>query len=342
LQLAALSMQGLDGRAIPRFIEAFTGSHHYIVDYLVEEVLGRQPESIRTFLLQTSILDRFCAPLCDAVTSRADSRAMLDHLRAANIFLIALDHERNWYRYHHLFAELLRSRLYEASDPAELKALHRRASHWYEANHLLPQAIDHAFTADDLPQAAALIERLAVSLLDEVLWGPEITQIRRWLERLPEELLLQRPNLLVAHAQVALLTMTDHQDIKVVERRVRDLELLLAADQAAAGHTAAQSRQPGLYGGLYILQAYLKFFVGEVQEAIDLAGQALQYLPPERYLWRMAGHSVQGAGYTNLGDLKAADAAYERVTALAQKMEDSQRATIGGQDAKSSIPRVTS
>ena len=155
LQLAALSMQGRED--IAGFIQAFTGSHRFVLDYLVEEVLQHQPEHIRSFLLQTAILDRFCAPLCNAVTEREDGKEMLDVLERSNLFLIPLDDQRQWYRYHHLFADVLQTHLIEAQ-PDRAAALHLRASAWYERNGLRSDAIHHALAAKDFERAAGLIE----------------------------------------------------------------------------------------------------------------------------------------------------------------------------------------
>jgi len=146
LQLAALSMQGRSDAA--SFIKSFTGSHHFVLDYLVEEVLQRQPEPVRNFLLQTAILDRLCSPLCDAVTGQEDGRGMLEALERGNLFVVPLDDQRRWYRYHHLFAEVLQAQLREAQ-PDLLATLHERASAWYERNGLRPDAIHHALAAKD-------------------------------------------------------------------------------------------------------------------------------------------------------------------------------------------------
>ena len=157
LQLAALSMQSRQDTA--SFIQSFTGSHRFVLDYLVEEVLQRQPEPIRSFLLQTSILDRLCGPLCNAITDHENSKAMLDILERGNLFVISLDDQRQWYRYHHLFAEVLRTFLDEACSD-QVPTLHRRASIWFEQNDLPAEAIRHALAAKDFERAADLIERV--------------------------------------------------------------------------------------------------------------------------------------------------------------------------------------
>ena len=155
LQLAALSMQG--HQDVPGFIRAFAGDHRYIVDYLVEEVLQRQPDPVRSFLLQTAILDRLRGPLCDAVTGQQGGNARLEALERGNFFVVPLDDKRHWYRYHHLFAEVLAAHL-RAEQPDQLSTLHRRASDWYEHNGLPADAIRHALAGEDFARAADLVE----------------------------------------------------------------------------------------------------------------------------------------------------------------------------------------
>jgi len=158
LQLAAVAMQGLEQHdQIARFIHSFSGSHRYVIDYLVDEVLDQQTLQVQEFLLQTSILDRMIAPLCNVVAGREDSQAILERLEAANLFLIPLDSERRWYRYHHLFVDLLRQRLHQ-TQPERLPILHRRASEWYEQKGFVDEAIDHALRGEYFEWAAYLIE----------------------------------------------------------------------------------------------------------------------------------------------------------------------------------------
>src|SRR6266700_5114176 len=181
LQLAALSMQG--HQDVPGFIRAFAGDHRYIVDYLVAEVLQRQPESVRSFLLQTSILDRLHGPLCDAVTGQEEGNARLEALERGNFFVVPLDDQRHWYRYHHLFAEVLSAHLM-AEQPDQISTLHRRASEWYEQHGSAADAIRHALAAFDFERAAHLIEPAV----------PAMRRIRQeatvlgWLKVLPDEL----------------------------------------------------------------------------------------------------------------------------------------------------------
>jgi LuxR family maltose regulon positive regulatory protein len=167
LQLAAVAMQGLGQRdQIARFVQSFSGSHRYIIDYLVDEVLGQQTPAVEEFLLLTPILERMVALLCNAVTGREDSQAILDRLEAANLFLIPPDDERRWYRYHHLFADLLRQRL-RRTIPDQVPNLHRRASGWYTRHGFQTEAVHHALAGGDVERAADLIESSGLSLMGQ-------------------------------------------------------------------------------------------------------------------------------------------------------------------------------
>src|SRR5438477_11418746 len=195
LQLAALSMQG--HQDVPGFIRAFAGDHRYIVEYLVEEVLQRQPEAVRSFLLHTSIHDRLSGPLCDAVTGQEEGNARLEALERGNFFVVPLDDKRHWYRYHHLFAEVLSAHLM-AERPDQVSTLHRRASEWYEHNGSAADAIRHALAAKDFARAASLVE-LAVPAM---LRSRQEATLLDWLKVLPDEVLRCRPVLSVAYAHV--------------------------------------------------------------------------------------------------------------------------------------------
>src|SRR5271169_802848 len=179
LQLAALSMQGRDD--VTGFIAGFAGDDRYVVDYLVEEVLQRQPEPVQAFLLQTCILGRLSGPLCDAVTGQNGSKAMLEALDRGNLFLVPLDDRRRWYRYHHLFADVLHARLLDER-PGQVPDLHRRASAWFEQNGERPVAIGHALAAGDFGRAADLVE-LAIPVMSKT--RQEAT-VRSWLEMIPD------------------------------------------------------------------------------------------------------------------------------------------------------------
>jgi LuxR family maltose regulon positive regulatory protein len=193
LQLAALSMQG--HQDVGGFIRAFSGDHRYILDYLAEEVLQRQPEQLRSFLLQTSILDRLHGSLCDAVSGQTGGSAQLEALHRGNFFVVLLDDTRQWYRYHHLFAEVLRAYLL-AEQPDLISTLHQRASAWYEQHGSSAYAIRHALAAQDFARAADLLE-LAVPAMRN---SRQEAAVLSWLRALPDELIHRRPVLSVAYA----------------------------------------------------------------------------------------------------------------------------------------------
>ncbi|MEQ9031974.1 MAG: hypothetical protein RLP44_24875, partial [Aggregatilineales bacterium] len=203
LQLAAISMQGQTD--VGQFIQSFTGSHHFVLDYLIEEVLTRQPPHIQDFLLKTSILERLCGPLCVAILQDdEDALATLEHIRQANLFLIPLDNERKWFRYHHLFADLLRQRLLRDSTDFSLedvKQFHTRASIWYETNGLEIAAFQHAIASDDIERAERLIESQGTPMYLRGIVKP----ILQWLESLPQQTLDQHPSLWFAYASTLLL-----------------------------------------------------------------------------------------------------------------------------------------
>jgi len=197
LQLAALSLRGHDDAAA--FVAAFTGSHRYVLDYLAEEVLERQGERLRTFLLETSVLDRLSGPLCDAVTGRDGSQALLEQVERAGLFLVPLDEVRGWWRYHHLFADLLRARL-QQEQPGRLAPLHRNAATWHQQHGLAEDAIGHAAAAGEMLWAARLIER-HFDLVHRI--QGEAATIDRWLSVLPADVVRSRPRLLLAQAHMA-------------------------------------------------------------------------------------------------------------------------------------------
>ena len=197
LQLAALSLRGQDDAAA--FVAAFTGSHRYILDYLAEEVLEGQDKQLRTFLLETSVLERLSGPLCDAVTGREGSQALLEQAERAGLFLIPLDEVRGWWRYHHLFADLLHARLQE-EQPRRVPELHRNAAAWYAGCELADDAIGHSVAAGEMVWAARIIEQHFDMVYN--IRG-EAATINRWLSVLPAEVVRSRPRLLLAQALMA-------------------------------------------------------------------------------------------------------------------------------------------
>jgi LuxR family maltose regulon positive regulatory protein len=218
LQLAALSMQGRED--VAGFIAGFAGDDRYVVDYLAEEVLQRQPGRVQAFLLQTSILGRLSGPLCDAVTGQGGGKAMLAALDRGNLFLVPLDDRRRWYRYHHLFADVLQARLLD-EQPGQLPGLHQRARAWYQQNGEPSVAISHALAAEDFERAADLVE-LAIPAMSQT---RQEAAVRGWLEMIPDQVVRVRPVLSVAFAG-ALLAVGE---LMGVERRLGDAEQWLDA-----------------------------------------------------------------------------------------------------------------
>src|SRR5437868_10112039 len=226
LQLAAISLKGQQDAT--SFITSFTGSHHFVLDYLMEEVLGQQSERVQTFLLRTSILDRLTGPLCDAVLMdpSVSGRETLEDLERANLFIIPLGNERRWYRYHHLFADLLRQRLQQsfasslADAESNVNELHIRASQWYEDNGLEFEAFHHAAAANDIERAERLIEGKGMPLQ----FRGAMISVLNWLESLPTTILDARPSLWVTYASA--LTMTG-QPNSLVEEKLQAAEAAL-------------------------------------------------------------------------------------------------------------------
>jgi LuxR family maltose regulon positive regulatory protein len=294
LQMAAVSMQGRDDTA--SFIRAFTGSNRYIGDYLLEEVLQRQPDAVQTFLLRTSILERLSGALCEAVTGEGDGQATLERLERKNLFIVPLDDQRRWYRYHRLFADLLQQRL-QQTQPDLVPALHRQASAWYEYNGWMPEAIDHALSAEDFERAADLIERTA----QETMMRSEVATFLRWVEALPDELVRERPSLGIFHAW-ALLLQGRWQEAK--QGRLQDLGM--AAD------LTVERVAP--------LRAFVAVFQGRVPHAAELSRQALERLPDGDLFLRSIATWSLGLSKLADGDVSAGKQALEEVARMGQEM----------------------
>jgi LuxR family maltose regulon positive regulatory protein len=303
LQLAALSMQGRED--VPGFIAAFTGSQHYILDYLVEEVLQRQSESVRTFLLQTSILDRMTGSLCDAVTldcgskqsGKSDGQAMLDSLEHANLFIVPLDDRRHWYRYHRLFADFLRARLHQMW-PDQVPALHRRASGWYEQNGLPAAAIDHAMSAGDSGRAADLIEQAA----EPTLMHSEVATFMSWVEALPNDVVRARPLLCVYHAWA--LVLSGHP-LDAAESRLQDA---IEADTAGS-----------VLGEVTAFRAWTAALRGDTHRSTELSQRALELLPAESSFLRSIVAGSLGLVYMWSGNVAAAFQTFSEAARIGHK-----------------------
>ena len=286
LQLAGLSMHGCDDPA--DFIKAFTGSSHYVLDYLIEEVFERQSAEEQDFLLKTSILDRLTGPLCDAVVAdRSDSRLLLNRLERANLFIIALDQSRTWYRYHHLFAELLRQRLHSAGIVSE-NELHRRASQWFAAQGLQAEAIQHALAAADWENAAGLIKNNSVDMLRR----GEVTTLLGWIRALPDEVLRNCPQLCGDYGWA--LTLAGYLDAAA--------PYLDYAERAAQGDAE-------LLGQIIVAQAYLARSQGDFLRAITLSKRALELVAETDILQRSLIKFTLGFALLNSGQFTQAETA---------------------------------
>jgi len=298
LQLAAISMRSAPDRST--FFTAFSGEDKFIADYLTDDVLSGLSEPLRTFLLQTSILERLSAPLCEAVTGWLGAQATLDQLEDANLFIVPLDNQRTWYRYHVLFADLLRKRLQEG--PAEqVCTLHLRASHWFEENGSVDLAIEHALAGKDFAHAARMVEAIAEGLL---MRGQALTLLR-WLEALPRETILNRP----------------------VLGTLKGFSLILCGrpPEAAANlykELSAEGSLDAHQGEDATLQALLAVLQGRSVDAVRLGEEALRRLPVERAFLRSLAADGLGMAYTLAGDIEAATRAFEQVVEISTQSDN--------------------
>lgn len=296
LQLAALALQGQVAKSgqqknTAQFIQTFTGSHHYVLDYLTEEVLNRQPEERRTFLIRSAILDRMNGPLCAAVTGMAGSQATLEALDAANLFIISLDEERRWYRYHHLFAELLRLRLRRENSEL-ITTLHQRASAWFEDNEFITEAVRHAAAAGDSKRVACLIQKHGWPMLAR----GEMKTLLAWLDTIPNMPERTRPELVVLRAWA------------------------LAFSGRWEGVAAALEDFDGreVPGGVAGVRAYVSAVQGDIKNTIALAEQALAALPEEDFFQRTIVTFCLGITYFSSGRPVAAARVLGEVIRLAR------------------------
>jgi LuxR family maltose regulon positive regulatory protein len=304
LQLAALALQ----RTSPQqdraeYIRAFSGDDRYIIDFLVSEVLAGQPGEVQRFLLQTAILERMCGPLCDAVCgttvhgAQGDGQRLLEYLEQANLFVVPLDNRRGWYRYHHLFRDVLLRRL-RRSEPSQIPGLHGRASTWCEGEGFLNDAIHHALAAQDLAGAARLVEQNALQLLIH----SELTTLIRWLDALPEDLTRSRPWLSVYSAWAQFIT----GNVKAVDQCLKVAQRL--------SHLAEQD----LLGHIAVIRARMALAGQDLPSAVKHARQALEYVPARH---PVRGHIavIQGQAAFMRGDLDEAGQALDEAVSIAQE-----------------------
>ena len=309
LKIAALSLQGHEDAS--KFIRDFSGSHRHILGYLADEVINQRPKGTMDFLLQTSVLDRMCGPLCDAVTGGSGGQEILENLEHANLFMSPLDDEGKWYRYHHLFAEVLQGRL-RSSHPEAASELYRGASVWFEGNGLTAEAIEYSLRGRDWPRAMRLIE---ATMQDAQLRG-EIATLLRWLGALPDEAIRARPTLCLAHA--LMLTFVD--DFGAAEQRLLVAERALHLDPLPDA-----DEQAALLGQVAAVRQANALMLEYPGEAILAAGQdALRLLPESDLARRGYALNLMGcAHYLQLGNVQAAE----------QVFQDALRLTLAAGDA---------
>lgn len=313
LQLAALSMQGRDD--VSGFIAAFTGDDRYIVDYLVEEVLQRQSREVRRFLLQTSILDRLSGPLCDAVTGDEGGRGMLESLERGNLFVVPLDDRRQWYRYHHLFADVLQAHLLE-EQAAHVPNLHGRASVWFEEHGQPSDAIRHALAGNDLARAAGLVEREAQATVR----SHQLERLIEWLKPIPDDLIRSMPVLSTYYA----MALQGTGDLEASALRLGDAEAWLgdAAESSAMG-VVDQAAFRSLPSRIALARGYNAIAAGNVVDTVAQARRALELLPADEHHWHGAAAALLGLAHWASGDLAAAVPHHAEAVANFERAGDS-------------------
>jgi ATP/maltotriose-dependent transcriptional regulator MalT len=317
LQLAALSLQGNED--VNTFIQSFSGGHHYLVDYLLEEVLNRQTESMRDFLLKTSILERMNASLCNALTGSADGQSMLYELEQVNLFVTALDHDRHWYRYHQLFADVLRNRLSQ-SRLVDLNDLHCRAADWLEQNECLPEALRHALACGDKDCAGRIAEQIDAQMLAR----GERVALLNWLQSV-EELVPLRPMLSIDKAWALILTGQSEP----VEALLLQAERLIPDD-------AADEQSQHMRGNIAAIRSYMATILGDVTGGLDLGRHALAILPESDLSVRAVVHLALGSALVLRGEYDPAIQLVEQASRLGKLSGNIQVAVL----AKSSLANL--
>ncbi|HEX2913945.1 MAG TPA: LuxR C-terminal-related transcriptional regulator [Chloroflexia bacterium] len=307
LQMAALSLEGCED--VHKFVTSFAGDDRYLVDYLIEEVLERQSSTLQAFLLETSILDRLSGPLCQAVTGQEDAQNTLTRLEQRNIFLIPLDNRRVWFRYHHLFAELLRYHLSQTRTSAEVDALYLRASYWFEQNAQHREAVRFALDGHAYERAADLFDLMVA----EMTVRTELITLQKWYSALPDEAIRARPMLCMCYGWLLLLT-----------GRWQQVEIYTDAAEKVFARTAATDKNPNrvqVPGNVAVLRAFMARHSGDLARAISLSQEALKLLPLDSYTARSRVFVNLGQAYSQIGHFKEAEETYREATrnALANK-----------------------
>jgi LuxR family maltose regulon positive regulatory protein len=315
LQLAAISLRGK--RDTSELIRSFSGSHRLVLDYLIEEALEQQSASVQSFLLQTAILERFNCSLCDALTGQDDGQETLEYLDHANLFIVPLDNERRWYRYHHLFADLLHQQLHRKATSTtgdelwDVVELHKRASTWFEDHGLVIEAFQHATAANDLARAERLIEGDGVPLQ----YRGASSLVRKWLDTLPEEILNTRPSLLVTYASALNLT----GDPTSAEVKLSAAE---AALQRQTRETEPDKRIENILGHIAAIRAMMAVGQHDLETIIVQSERALEYLHKDNLPVRTITAWTLGYAYQLQGNRAAASLAYQETLTNSQASGD--------------------
>ena len=303
LQMAALSMRNREDKTA--FIQAFTGTHRFILDYLLEEVMDQQSRGRREFLLKTAILDRMTASLCDTILDIKNSQSTLYQMEQANLFLVPLDDERCWYRYHHLFSELLRNQL-QLRWPEQLPILHQRASQWFEDHNYIEEAVQHGFAARDFQRVSLLIEKYAQGLLHQ----SRYSDLSSWIEALPDALVIERPWLCVYRS------WTRHW----AGLREGGDDCLLSAEEILSGRSNLQEDEQRLLPGyIALVRAHYALTNEALSATITHAKKALEILPEDDYFARSTAGVALGGAYWGQGDVVRSERAFSDCATAALK-----------------------
>ena len=318
LQMAAVSMQGRliaqGPEGVSHFIETFSGSNRFILDYLMEEVINQQPAEVQDFLFETSILEEFTAPLCNALIDRQDSQTILEQLERANLFLIPLDDERQWYRYHHLFAELLQKWLRQRQ-PDEIAGLHQRASTWYAENNMLSKAIRHALDAGDVARVIQYTSANALSVVEH----SELLDMLRHFEELPEQQIVENPWLGMPYALV-----------KAFVNPSGDVERILQISEQGSAKLEDPFFRQRLQSSLDAIRAYVAWLRGEADQALRFVHRAMDNLPKNDQTTRAQLLNIEGLAYLHQLKLPEAIKSFEAALLAGQSMTGLFTALVNG------------
>jgi len=298
LQLAAISLQGKEDTT--NLIKSFSGSHRLVLDYLIEEVLEQQSESVQTFLLQTAILERLNGSLCDALTGQDNGQATLEMLEHANLFFVPLDEERRWYRYHHLFGDLLRERL-KQTQPKKLPILHSLASKWFEQQGLIDEAIEHALQSDNFDQAARMIDEH----IEERWQRGKLARLWRWLDKLPDEMVYNNPNLCIFLAWNLFINGNQEkaeESLQAAEKKFDLLTETLLEKQPEEHEHPSRLMEKKVRGRAAAIRAVMAIYRSDADGSMKSARLALELLPGDDLNWRSAAATALADAYVFMGE----------------------------------------